>query len=762
MKKLNLLLLACLPLFTLGCSKNIMPEVSAPDAKLNNGKFAEKFPINSDPEHIAIFHWTPIVWDIDLGKEKAIDAIKLYSDRPDHPMDAILVVGSLDNKNWFKITDLATKNHQINKENKRLIYADTKIKANVRYLKFALIARRLPETWFFDELEVYGKNSKFSQSKLTVTPVESAQAAINDALTAVGARQRLNKDFAKLSELAKNNAAVSAQLKNIAAKIAALPPAKAKGFSTVFPQNNVHKEIFAAYAALLRAEGKEKFAIQNPYRFVFPDTFAEVKNNFRSASFNMLPNERRSALFEIRSIAEKELTLDSRFEGNPDIIKALELNELPWTDTAEGIPVSTILLPQELNSKITFVPGLTKRLYLSVNAENLKPGNYKVTWKLGDKSYPVNIRISKVKLNEPRLLFGAWDYENSLPAFGLTPQNFPSAKALMKKMRVTMPWCAGVGKLWKRSDFDKDGNFIGKLDTENFDKWVKANPGKKTYAVHINVLGVLHVDGVRCDTKEFYVRTKNWIKAWDKHCQELGLKPGSVEWLLVDEVTNLEKAKYQLWWSRPFRDAKTVVLRNWEDPIVNVNDPQYAEMFDLLDSICPGRDTYYDKKQYEKLQEFRKKGKKLYSYSCNGPSRLFDPFSYYKMNGLGAWHDKTVGFGLWSMGDHGAAEAFNEYLLTWAIFTFNCVDKDKLYSTLALEAIREGIEDHELVKMVEEKMPSMTPANRAKAQKLLDELFTYIEKNTHIHIKWFDDKVKIDRQKADWFREEFIKLLEHN
>jgi hypothetical protein len=127
MKKLYLLPLACLTLFTTGCSKNIMTEVSAPDAKLNDGKFAEKFPIHSDPEHIAIFHWTPIIWDIDFKKEKAIDAIKVYSDRPDHPMDAILVIGSLDNKNWFKITDLAAEKYQIKGENGRLTYADTKI-----------------------------------------------------------------------------------------------------------------------------------------------------------------------------------------------------------------------------------------------------------------------------------------------------------------------------------------------------------------------------------------------------------------------------------------------------------------------------------------------------------------------------------------------------------------------------------------------------------------------------------------------------------
>ncbi len=387
---------------------------------------------------------------------------------------------------------------------------------------------------------------------------------------------------------------------------------------------------------------------------------------------------------------------------------------------------------------------------------------YPVTWHLGDRSYPIQIQVAKTVLPQPRLLVGTWDYTDKLPALGLTERNVDSAVALMDKMLINVPWGGGSIYFPQPSDFNSAGEFIGDLRSEIFEQWLKDRPDKPVYCVFINteMTERNHIAGHSYGSGEFTVCAANWIRAWDRKLESLGLQPGQVQWLLVDEVWDDKKAEIQTAWSRAFAAVDPVVLRNWNNPVIDVKESKYDAMIGLIDSLCAPRDKQYIEEDRQFYLREQAKGKQLWTYACNGPSRLFDPFSYYKMHGLGAWKDNIVGIGIWAFGDVGKAAAFNEYLLHWAIFSPVCIDTDEVFSTLALEALREGIEDHEIFSLLEERLPEYPIERRQAAENLLRDLKEYIVANTQIHIKWYDAAAALNRERADWFRCEAIRLLE--
>ena len=490
-------------------------------------------------------------------------------------------------------------------------------------------------------------------------------------------------------------------------------------------------------------------------------------NDFNGLDFNMLQNMTRSALVQILNSSDGTMSVNCSFEGPQEVLDALELSWLPWTDTAECIPVSTILQPLPLKGKVELLPGLMMRLWLNVDSSKLRAGTYNAIWYIGDKSHPLRIKVAEWPKvgqrtpKEPSLLVGSWDYTDNMPTFGITNDNLASAIELMDRMHVNVPWNANSIAIPKLEDFDSEGNFIGKIDSGVFEAWLKSRPDKPMYCCFVNAEADTRVNigGHELGSELFMACATSWIRAWDVRMQELGMTPGMVQWLLVDEVSTDRKAEIQLAWSRAFKAAKPKVLRNWNDPLIDVREEKYKEMLELVDSLCVPHGIESSVEHWKVYQEYQKGGKKLWSYLCNGPSRLFDPFSYYKMHGVSAWMNGIVGIGFWAFGDCGSAKTFNEYTLHWAIFSPACFDKTRVYSTLALEAHREGVEDNEILHVLAERLPFYPEAERERGYTLLENFKKYIRANTNIHIKWYDAAASLDREKADLFIDAAIKML---
>src|SRR5690606_34363939 len=91
---------------------------------------------------------------------------------------------------------------------------------------------------------------------------------------------------------------------------------------------------------------------------------------------------------------------------------------------------------------------------------------------------PINMDVSQITMNKPRLSLSMWDGIEGNGSYGITPQNRQSAIALMRSHYVNTPWTNGRGiPLTKESDFDAQGNLKSKLDFSTLDEWIAMWPG---------------------------------------------------------------------------------------------------------------------------------------------------------------------------------------------------------------------------------------------------------------------------------------------
>ncbi len=732
--------------------------------KLTDGLFAPGTPISGSPEStLSYFGWSPFLFQVDLGKVQSIGGIALHSQVDQNtPLDCVFICGSKDGKTWYPVAEISTPDNPKAPGYPRWVYRDMNLNSQARYLKVALIARSLPQTYYFDEFEVYPA----STSKATETPAGSTDytALLNDTLTRTGSRKRLATDLATLRKIVGNS--YENEIQALERQKTEFKAPGAKNFSSIYPQNTVQKGIYQVFARYLRDTRKGDWFLWSPYRYHFATPFDLPGIPFSTWKFKVLGGESHTEILTLLNAGPEERRITIEVSGSPEALKQLSVHEMPWTDTAEGISVSTIMRPITLRENrfdMSLPSGLSSRLAFTFDGGRLPAGTYPLQLKINGRLYTVAAEVSPVRLPEKqKLLVGTWDYTDKLPALGLTEKNVASAIRLMDTMRINVPWGGGSIAFPQESDFNSKGDFIGNLKSEKFEQWLRQRPGKPMYCVFINVEAAdrNNIGSYRFGTPGFEVRAANWIRAWDQRLQQLGLKPGQVQWLLVDEVWDDHKAAIQTAWSKAFQAAKTVVLRNWNNPVVDVREKRFAEMIELIDSLCSSRDRQYEKEYLPFYLKQQAKGKEWWTYSCNGPSRLFDPFSYYRMHGLGSWKDGIRGIGIWSFGDNGGAPAWNEYLLRWAIFAPTAITETEVLPTLALEAFREGIEDFELFSLLEQRVPQLPEQERSQAKALLEELRKYIVANTNVHIKWYDAEAKLDRRGVDKLRLRAITLLE--
>ncbi len=731
---------------------------------VTGNRFAPDLPPGVNPETtLSFFGWSPFLFEVDLGEVQPIGGMALFSlTEQNTPLDAVFVCGSEDNKTWYPLAEMRGRNNSPAPDHPRWTYSDMTLNSQARYLKVALIARNLPLSYHFDELEVY----RGDDAKVAAVPEGTAdyKALLNDALTRAGSRKRLDTDLTALRQAAGDKYAAETQA--LEQRIADFDAPGAEGFSSVYPQNEIQRDIYRLFARHLREQNPAAVYAWSLYRYHFPTPFDVPGTPLEKLDFKVLGNEARSEIVTLLNTAADDRTITVELAGAPEALAQLEIYRLPWTDTAEGISVSTIMVPVELQNNrfsLELPSGLSVRLALTFNGGKLAPGHYPLTLKIDGRAYAVTAEVSPVKLpEEQKLLVGTWDYTDHLPAMGMTEKNVDSAIRLMDKMRINVPWGGGLTYFPQESDFNAAGEFTGDLKMEKFEQWLQQRPDKPMYCVFVNTEAPEHnnIGPWKFGTPEFELRAANWIRAWDRHLQQMGLQPGQVQWLLVDEVWDEHKKDIQIAWSKAFRAAEPVVLRNWNNPIVDVREEGFGEMIELIDDLCSLRDRQYEEGYRSFYLAQQAAGKPWWTYSCNGPSRLFDPFSYYKLHGLGSWLDRIQGIGIWSFADNTNAPAWNEYLLHWAIFAPTVMDETEVLSTLALEAFREGIEDFELFTMLEQTLPEMPAAERQQAEKLLADLRQYLFANTNIHIKWYDAEAQLDRRQADAFRLQAIAMLE--
>jgi len=363
-----------------------------------------------------------------------------------------------------------------------------------------------------------------------------------------------------------------------------------------------------------------------------------------------------------------------------------------------------------------------------VDSAKLEQGEYTGTIQVESDSQPLSLpfdlRVSSVRMGKPRLSLGMWDGSQD----GRYGPNTAQAIRLMNSHLVDSPWSNLDVLPWPDdSYFDASDKLTRPLSFKALDAWVAQRPGARHYFVFANVGD--EFTGIKAGTPRFNARVASWAAAVAEHMRSLKLNPEQLGLLLIDEPANAEQTQRMVHWAAAIRAASPRVAIFQDMDIVHGSETsEYSKLLlqaaTLSDIFCPqlivynaGGDaaaTYFRNLQQEDRQ--------LWFYQCMGPPKSYGPQIYYR---LAAWHAfvrDARGLGFWAFSDEGnARSSWNEYETSRMPYSPVFLDPKGITNSIHWDAVREGIEDHEYLSMLQDAIGQATDAKlKSDAQSLLN------------------------------------------
>jgi hypothetical protein len=654
---------------------------------------------------------------------------------------AIYVAVSDDNKTFYPAGDLVAlsrKNGQPPADGySTYTYTTRDLKTHGRYVALAVVSS--PYT-FVDEVEVYGGNPDWLQTPRSGATFTSIADYLNQSIAATAVKNRLVNDAdavraaiaeAQIPATRKNelNAKLNAQV----SKIDDVNSVR-ENFKAIVPLNDTHRGIFAVYGELLAAQNVKPLTVWKKQRFAYlpligkPDAAAKTQ-----LDFSMLKNQVRSDAILLTNAGSNPITAQLKATNAPSGAQDgwLKLDSVEWTDTKEGNVVPDALMPLELRNgavAVTIPAGLTRKVWLTVDSSKLPSGRAGSTLEIVPATgapvrVPMNVDVSPIAMQTPRISLGMWDYSNAT-AYGMSEKNRDAAIALMRSHFVDTPWAtSSVLPRPKAEDFDAQNNLKNEMDFSALDDWIALWPGARRYFVFASV-GESALGGARRGTPEFAPRVGSWAKALSAHMTQLGLKPQQLGILLVDEPHSDAQDEIIAEWAKAI-NAAAPELTLFQDPTWDRPDQTKVQAaITDADVICPNLPIYYrggaPVKEY--FANLKNQGKELWFYQCSGPVRPYDPQTYFRYN---AWHTFSIGGtgqGFWAFGDTGkAASSWDEYSAGGTSYAPAFLSDDEVRNSVHWDAVREGMQDYEELAMLQDAINnSKNAALKAQAQQVLD------------------------------------------
>ncbi len=180
--------------------------------------------------------------------------------------------------------------------------------------------------------------------------------------------------------------------------------------------------------------------------------------------------------------------------------------------------------------------------------------------------------------------------------------------------------------------------------------------------------------------------------------------------------------------------------------------------------LCPNRPMWLaNEPLFERFYlDQKRNGRMLQFYSCSGPARLLDPYSYYRLQAWHCWHVGATGSYFWAFSDNSGSSSWNEYFVRGGPFAPVFLDNQSVTAAKQMEAVRESVEDYEYFVMLRKAVEKAKASGRSAAairtaEKLLsDAAKTVLAAEGADGLNRSDPK---DRSIADRVRLEVLKAL---
>ncbi len=689
--------------------------------------------------------------------------------------ERIVVFVSEDGDNWYRVGDLVQRHiareplPPIGEYATEVIWADG-LDTHGRYVKLAVF----PEGSyiFVDEIEVYrGPDHLLDREYRSAVIPDIELYMLNEPIRELHRRELavVRTDIAATP--ASERTQLEARADALEAAIDEMPPIELEGFRAVLPLSEVERRIFELQAEVWRAQGKDRIRLWQKHRWDPLGPGDEPRGDEAPAGLRveMMRNETRADVLNITSAGPRDTRIRLRITGlpggtSPDWITVREVKHVG----SRFIPSVAAPLPVARRSGEWWIieapAGVTTQVWFEIDSGDLGPGTWEGAVELhsvpaGRQSVPLRVTVHPLTMPDRKTLnVGGWSYTDA-NSYGLTPENVDQVIAHLRERGVNAPWATSASLPPGR--FDAEGSMVAEPDTTRFDAWVAKWPNCNIYLVFAAVGDTFA--GAQVGTERFNRQVGQWARFWADHAAQLGLEPGQLGVLLVDEPNSVEDYERITAWARPITEAAPEIVI-WEDPFDIDDREPMLEMFELADILCPMRIQYIagDDEWRETLEQHRQGGTELWFYSCSDPARTFDPCAYYLAQ---AWHAYEIGARgscFWAFADVGGASSWNDYTSDGAgSYSPLYIDPTSATTAKPMEAIRESQQDFEYLVMLEQRIEELEATGARDrqieaARRLLEEGPARVVGD---HPEQFDWRFDRDRGVADQVRHQILRAL---
>lgn len=647
----------------------------------------------------------------------------------------IFVYASEDGKTWDCVGDLlamSTKRDggpQVDRYRDYRAWSDA-MPARGRYVMFAVRS----ETYIFcDELEVRSGDPEQAAA------AHAAAHKVEDPVRHIfgfQVRDRVRTDLKALG--GEGDAALTEA-------IDALVMQDAGDTRTVLPLNAVHARVWALNARRLSAAGFTRPAFWHGNRWENLDPLAVPSRETAAArplEVEMMRGETRSEALNLLNPTASARVCTLTVEGLPEKANVL-CREVVFTDTRDRIATSAALLPGEGRClKIDLPAGASRQIWITFEKPALAAGSYEgsVRAEIADAetlTCPLRLRIADLDFpSRPRLHVYGWDY--TLSRRDQTSESYRAAHlARMREIGMDVPW-ETFSTLPQNPKFAADGALenAAALDFARLDRWLAYFPDAAFYSVFVasegrkNKADEFVFFGEKVGTPRFDRMAGDYFRAVADRMIAQGRREDQLMLCFVDEPGEWKRD-----WPRlgDLVNSWSVAVHATCPKAVLFQDPTYKDLsvapkayWETSDVYCPmARSLAEEAEKASFYRDLRRKGKTLFVYSCDGPSRTLDPLGYYRFISYVAFRNGAKGVGFWAFG-HAPGEgsdSWHAYSQTGLEFSPYFVSPDGAAATKQGEGIREGVEDYEYLSMLADRIRADAAAGRdvSSARKLIRE-----------------------------------------
>lgn len=636
---------------------------------------------------------------------------------------------------------------------------------------------------FCDEVEVYRGDEGLLEADRTETAVTSLaeHAARRDrhllslqqvVMTEIG---RVRREAAAADLDASRAAAVRDRMDNLYERWQEATAAPDEAPQVLA---EVYSAALAVGAEVMREQGLPPVTIWQSNQWDPLEYGAVPRGNDIAApvlDVTLMRGEIRSAALNLLSVAEDIRQVHVSISDMPSgpAPDWLRVREAHWTYGYEG-PYAAAL-PDAAEGPDGFLvdtpPGQTRQVWFSIDGGHLPPGSHRGSVVLradGEEiaRVPFTVRVSPVEMPARlSLSLGGWDYTDPPNVYDLPEECLQDTVRFLQEYQVDAPWASA--HVMPFGVHGEDGAMLQPPDTSAMDGWLELWPDATWYCVYNGFEGRRSQMPPDLDprTEAGQRALAEWITFWVEHLASRGIAASRLFLLVVDEPRSPELDELMIACARPIVAAQPEVVI-WNDPIWH--DPRDAdpEIYALSTILSPHRAQWLSKPDVvgEFFLGLQEQGKRLQFYSCLGPVRSLDPYSYHRLQ---AWdcfrYDMDAQF-FWCFGGGGRMmPSWSDGLGFEHTFAPQMLDEQGSTTARHMEAIREGRYDYEYLVILRDMVTALEgdgvgdEAVQA-ARALLQEAPERVLNAPGAHnLGWAAAK---DRGKADAVRLEILEMIE--